>query len=625
MKNLYHLLGSMRFAVAILVVVAIAASIGSVIPQNAGLAAYVSDYGEFWAAALMFFGLTDVYHTVWFGTLLVVMAVSTGVCVVRNTPSMVRQMLDAQDHVNRRFVEGLPTQMRVATDGPQLLDMLRRARYRVATRRDDDGSVLIAARRGGSRRLGYILTHAAIVLITVAAFLNSDLALRMGVLLGHQRIETRSLPVDAVPMASRLSSGTMSYRGQVTLAEKETAEHAIVPIGDGYLIQRLPFAMRLLHFHIERYPNGQPRDFVSDIEIQRPGHAATQHALRVNHPLTVDGVTLYQSGFADGGSTLRLNMLAPDGSATRMEATVGSDVPLLVDHTPWTFQATDLRLDNVQTTENTHTHDTMVRFLHGHSGQVADLGPSIEYLLRDAAGQARTMVSYLRPMTFDGRRYMVSGIRHADDDGFDYVRVPVDADGTTASFERFEQRLRNAEVRAAAVRGTPRAEEVAEVASRALAAFATDGLRGVNALVKATVPEAEQANATALLVGLIARAMPTLAGVNDLHAIQDLLTAHDDLMTVNAPIWILGGSYEQRSASGLQVARQGGDALLACSLLMLAVGVCLQYLVRERRVWIWLDAASGMATVGMRAHRKMPGLDVELSALLARIPPMEST
>ncbi len=84
-----------------------------------------------------------------------------------------------------------------------------------------------------------------------------------------------------------LPAGTLSYRGQLTLAEGESASNAIVPIGDGYLVQPLPFTVRPHRFHIERYPNGRPRDFVGgDLEIQLPGQPPTYAtALRVNHPL----------------------------------------------------------------------------------------------------------------------------------------------------------------------------------------------------------------------------------------------------------------------------------------------------------------------------------------------------
>ncbi|SDC54553.1 cytochrome c biogenesis protein [Cupriavidus sp. YR651] len=634
--DLYRLLGSMRFAVGILVVVAIAASIGSVVPQNAGLAAYVSSYGESLASLLAFLGLTDVYHTVWFAALLVIMAMSTGICVIRNGVPMVRQMRDPQDHVNRRFVAGMPARTALEhADGEALLaevsPLLRRARYRTAVRRHDNGALLIAARRGGSRRLGYLFTHTAIVLITVAAFLNSDIALRARVALGLSQIETRSLSVGKVPAESKLANDTLSYRGQVTLSEGEDASHAIVAMGDGYLVQSLPFSVHLRRFHIVRYANGQPRDFVSELEVRRPGHAPTQHALRVNHPLVVDGVTLYQSGFADGGSTLRLATLSRDGSTTPLEATVGNDVPVLVGDAPWTFEATDLRLENVQGAGEAAGGGTLSRFLRGHGPagtDAADLGPSLEYQLRDPSGQARAMVTYLQPLTFEGVRYRVSGVRRADGGGFDYVRVPVDADGGTATFEHFEARLRNAEARVAATHDALQSKDSAALAARALEAFTKDGLRGIDALVKASVPEAEQAGATALLIGLVARTTPVLAGLTgapDLGQIQRLLAAHDDLATLDAPLWVLGGTFDKRNASGLQVARQGGDGLLTLSLLMLAVGVCLQYMVRERRFWLWWDPASRTAVAGLRAHRKIPGLDEELSGLLSPLPARPGT
>lgn len=631
LRALWKLLGSMRFAVTILMVVAIAASIGSIVPQNAGMADYVSRYGTAGAEALLWLGLTDVYHTPWFATLLIVMATSTGICVARNLLPMLLQIRDPLDHVNRRFVEGLParfvlpSQHHVNWQLERLMPRLRRARYRTVVRRHPDGSLLVAARRGGARRIGYLLTHMAIVLITVAAFLNSDIALRARMAMGWQRVETRTLAVDDVPPASVLPTDTWSFRGQVTLAEGDAGNHAIVAMADGYLVQPLPFVLRLLRFRVERYPNGQPRDFVSQVEVVRAGQAATRHVLRVNHPLTIDGVTLYQSGFADGGSALTLTALARNGTATPLRATVGGSEAILLGDAPWTFEATDLRTENIQGSDAPAT-SALARFLRGHAVESTDLGPSIAYRLRDPAGQARDMMTYLRPMTFDGVRYRVGGVRRERDDergneaSFDYVRIPLDPDDTATTFTRFEDLLHREDARVEAARATFTDRATAALAARALATFAEDGMRGVSTLVAETVPEPGREDATALLLALIARTTPALARMGadaDPARIGRLLTAHDDVMTAGTPLWIVDGTFTQRQASGLQVARQGGNALLVLSMLMLAVGVCLQYLVRERRVWLHWPAdrgdGAGAAVAGMRAQRRSPALDAMLA------------
>lgn len=48
-----------------------------------------------------------------------------------------------------------------------------------------------------------------------------------------------------------------------------------------------------------------PRDFASDVVVTKKSGEVIEQTIRVNHPLTVDGITIYQASFADGGSDLQ--------------------------------------------------------------------------------------------------------------------------------------------------------------------------------------------------------------------------------------------------------------------------------------------------------------------------------
>ena len=51
----------MRFAVALLALVGIVAAIGTVVPQGAGLGAYINKFGAFWGVLFVRLGLGQVY------------------------------------------------------------------------------------------------------------------------------------------------------------------------------------------------------------------------------------------------------------------------------------------------------------------------------------------------------------------------------------------------------------------------------------------------------------------------------------------------------------------------------------------------------------------------------------
>ncbi|MDT0130507.1 cytochrome c biogenesis protein ResB, partial [Acinetobacter baumannii] len=114
----------------------------------------------------------------------------------------------------------------------------------------------------------------------------------------------------------------------LTVPEGGAAGSAILAAGDGYLVQPLPFEVHLKRFSLEQHANGQPRDFASEIEI-RDGTRVIPLTLRVNQPATYAGVTLYQSGFDDGGSSVALRL---GGSVQRRR--IGQQAALLVGDEP---------------------------------------------------------------------------------------------------------------------------------------------------------------------------------------------------------------------------------------------------------------------------------------------------
>ena len=58
--TLYELLSSMRFAVSLLIVLAVASVVGTVLKQSEPYANYVAQFGQFWFPVFEALGLYDV-------------------------------------------------------------------------------------------------------------------------------------------------------------------------------------------------------------------------------------------------------------------------------------------------------------------------------------------------------------------------------------------------------------------------------------------------------------------------------------------------------------------------------------------------------------------------------------
>ena len=95
----------MRFAVALLAVVGIVAAIGTVVPQGAGLGAYINQFGAFWGVLFVRLGLGQVYSAWWFLLILALLVASTTLCLVRHTPKHWADMRSMKENIRPRALQ----------------------------------------------------------------------------------------------------------------------------------------------------------------------------------------------------------------------------------------------------------------------------------------------------------------------------------------------------------------------------------------------------------------------------------------------------------------------------------------------------------------------------------------
>jgi cytochrome c biogenesis protein len=77
----------------------------------------------------------------------------------------------------------------------------------------------------------------------------------------------------------------------------------------------------------------------------------------------------------------------------------------------------------------------LARTLSEHSGSAAknannkdlkNVGPSVQYKLRDKTGQAREFMNYMQPVTLEGAEVYLAGVRSNPSDPFSFLRIPAD-------------------------------------------------------------------------------------------------------------------------------------------------------------------------------------------------------
>ncbi|MCI0591250.1 MAG: cytochrome c biogenesis protein ResB, partial [Gammaproteobacteria bacterium] len=430
-------LGSMNLAITLFVGIAVASIIGTVLRQNEPYQDYIIKFGPFWHEFFNTLGLYDVYASGWFVFALTFLVISTSVCIIRNTPVMIRNIRAFGENIQERSLVVLPKHTEWTVNRPLAsvligaTEVLSALGYRLRIK-DHGTHTIVAAMKGASNRAGHLLTHLAIVTICTGGLLDGNLSLKLKALTGHIAIETRDIPASQVPSVSRLPQDNPSFRGNVSIPEGSAADVAFINIANGYVVQDLPFVVEVKAFRVAHYFNGQPKSFETDLLIHDRGRdTPLRYTLAVNHPLTYKGYTLYQASFGDGGSKLHLESRPLNGDSNEdaeLTGEVNEVLSLSTPGGPLRLELTDFRRFNVQPIPDGDASGKKFR----------DVGPSFTYKLRWPDGVAKEYVNYMYPMTVDGRQFYLSGVRSSPAEEFEYLHIPADAANKPDRFLRFQ-------------------------------------------------------------------------------------------------------------------------------------------------------------------------------------------
>jgi cytochrome c biogenesis protein len=691
----------MRFAIALLTVICIASAIGTVVKQGEPLVNYVDQFGPFWAEVFGALGLYRIYSSAWFLAILAFLVVSTSLCVARNTPKILADWRTHKEHIREQALQAfrhratgtLPKPLAAAQ--ADVLQTLAQQGWSVKTQRREatapgaTGGLMIGARLGAANKLGYIAAHSAIVLVCLGGLFDGDLIVKAQVWAqGLQPFQGGATE----PERGRLDEANPAYRAQLFVPEGQRSNAAVVNLDKGMLVQPLPFEVELKKFSVDYYATGMPKRFASDIVIHDARKGVDKaFTVEVNHPVVYDGVTIFQSSFEDGGSSVQLKPLrldvglTPGVTAASVAATVGGAAQALPPE--WAgaaaqqLEVTGLRVINVEDVAlaqkssadaggagdagdaaGTNPAGNDVRGVnlaelskHLGSGakptgnkQLVNIGPSVIYKLRDAAGQAREFQNFMAPVKLDGQHVFLFGVRDTPAEGFRYLRVPADEDLSVQGWLRLRQALNDAGLRAEASRRFARMAaapdrpelraQLGTSALRALDVFAgvvpvkpgqprVGGLQALSDFMEQAVPAEQRTHTSATLVRILNGTLFELlnlsrerAGLSPLAPQQDearnFMTAAvlslSDAMFYPVPAVLVLEGFTPKQASVFQVTRTPGRNVVYLGCVLLIVGVFAMLYIRERRLWVWLqDDGAGATRVKMALSSTRQTLDTD--------------
>lgn len=277
-RRWWRLLTSMRTALVLLFLLAVAAVPGSTFPQRALNQNKVDEYftqHPKLAPVLDRLSAFDVFASPWFAAIYLLLFISLVGCLVPRLRvhgrALVRRPPAAPRHLNRL---PLSASHPVAGDPSALADtargVLRRARWRTVVRTEASGAVTVSAEKGYLRETGNLAFHIALVGLLVGVASGSLWGWRASVL----TVEGSAF-CDTVQAYDSFTPGSRM-------------RDAALP----------PFCVRLDDFQGTYLPNGQPEDFLAKVKFVQGDRALTDdpdqsYDLKVNHPLRLDGANVY--------------------------------------------------------------------------------------------------------------------------------------------------------------------------------------------------------------------------------------------------------------------------------------------------------------------------------------------
>lgn len=668
----------MRFAISLLSLLAVASIIGTVMKQNEPMPNYVNQFGPFWFEVFGKMGLYSVYSSWWFLLILAFLVASTSFCITRNAPKMLKDMRSWRENVREQSLRNFRHKAEWDFAGTrstlvtQLTERIIARGYKVKLV-EKEHATLLAAKQGAANKWGYIFAHSAIVIICIGGLLDSDLPIRFQGWFQNKTPFAGNGVIADIPVQHRLGLGNPTFRGNTLIPEGASSNTAIIAQKNGVYIQDLPFTITLNRFIIDFYSTGMPKLFASEVEITDHENGKKFPAtIKVNQPLIYKGLSVYQSSFEDGGTKLKLAGHPMSGAGNvvfPLSGVVGNATPLKNNDVAYSIEWSGFRPFNVenmaqngQDLRSVKASQSFSDSLGKHLGsgaksaiskELKNVGPSVQYKLRDKTGQAREYQNYMMSVKSDDGYVFLAGMRDSPSEQFRYLRIPADDNDTVDEWMRLRAAIQNPVLREQAAkryaqRALPQSsdgsqalrEQLAQSAVRGMAIFAGDskqsGYVAVSRFLE-RIPQAEQEKAADIFMKILngslwdlwqiarqADGLPVFAA-DEKHArfLQLATNAYADTFFYGAPIYLQLKEFDEVKASVLQITRAPGQNVVYLGCLFLVLGVFSMLYIRERRLWVWITSTEhdqSHALMAMSSQRITLDFENEFDALKQQLP-----
>lgn len=297
LEKVWDFFVSIKLTVFLLIILALASIIGTIIPQNVTTAQYLKIYTHSTYRIFTALDLLDLYHSWWFLALLILLSLNLIACSSRRFPATLRRLRQNKVRLDEGLIKTLPLKEGFSKKStPEklketYLQILGKHVARPVVTHSEEGYHFFSE-KGKYSTLGVYLVHLSVLIILLGGILSNFLGLE----------------------------------GYMELMEGETKAGFFLKNSNNF--KKLSFSVRCDDFEISYYDNSlQPKDYKSTLTIIDQEKEMLTKTIEVNNPLKYQGINFYQSSYGitsrEGEVTLQVIPKQGKGETRKYKLEVG--------------------------------------------------------------------------------------------------------------------------------------------------------------------------------------------------------------------------------------------------------------------------------------------------------------
>ena len=263
---MWSFFSSVKLAIALLIIIAIASILGTLIPQQEAAGAFVSRLSPGMVSVLEKLQIFDIFHSVWFLCLLFILSVNMIVCSLNRFPASWKRFRAISTPDEPALFKDLNADRVLLTEGKlveeaEKIERLLKKRLKRVEIRDTGDTYFLSGQKGNFSYFGVYLIHVSILIILA------------GMIIGF----------------------LFGFEAYIELAEGESVDTVQLKGGKG--LRKLDFTVRCDRFTIDYYKDGTPKLYQSDLAFVKNDSVLHQSPVLVNHPVSFAGIRFYQANY----------------------------------------------------------------------------------------------------------------------------------------------------------------------------------------------------------------------------------------------------------------------------------------------------------------------------------------